>query len=240
MGKFTKWITGGLGWAFLGPIGGILGFALGSLFEEAESATKQQGYAATTPGSFAVSLLVLAAAIMKADGRVMRSELDYVKNFLRQNFGEDSATEALQMLRKLLDQPIPLQSVCAQIRQNLDYPARLELVHFLLIIAKADGEIHQAELNAVKHIAQLLGIQDNDLGAMDAMSEDTLEAAYKVLGIPQQASDIEVKKAYRRMALKYHPDKVGHLGEDFKETAKGKFQKVSAAYEKIRKQRNLK
>ncbi|MFO7940320.1 MAG: TerB family tellurite resistance protein [Bacteroidales bacterium] len=240
MGKFTKWITGGLGWAFLGPIGGILGFALGSLFEDAEKATKQLGYSATTPGSFAVSLLVLAAAVMKADGKVMRSELDYVKKFLRQNFGEDSAAEALQMLRKLLNQPIPLQSVCAQIRQNLDYPARLELLHFLLNVAKADGQIHQAELNAVKHIAQLLGIQDKDLSAMDAMSEDTLEAAYKVLGISQQASDAEVKKAYRRMALKYHPDKVGHLGEDFKETAKEKFQKVSAAYEKISKHRNIK
>jgi len=240
MGKFTKWITGGLGWAFLGPIGGILGFALGSLFEDAESATKQQGYSTTTTGSFAVSLLVLAAAVMKADGRVMRSELDYVKRFMRLNFGEESAGEALQMLQKILKQSIPLQSVCAQIRQNLDYPARLELVHFLLGISKADGAVEQAELNVIKHIAQLLGIQDKDFGAMDAMSADTLEAAYTVLGVTPQSTDTEIKKAYRRMALKYHPDKVGHLGEDFKNKAKEKFQKVNDAYEKISKQRNLK
>jgi len=240
MGKFTKWITGGLGWAFLGPIGGILGFALGSMFENSEQATRAKGYSATTTGSFVASILVLTAAVMKADGRVMRSELDYVKRFLVRNFGEDSANEAVQMLRNVLKQQIPLEAVCAQIRQNLDYPARLELVHFLLGVSKADGRVDQSEIKIIKQIALLLGIQSKDMGAMEAMSEDTLDAAYKVLGITAQASDEEVKKAYRRMALKYHPDKVGHLGDDFKEVAKGKFQKVNNAYEKIRKQRNLK
>jgi DnaJ like chaperone protein len=48
-----------------------------------------------------------------------------------------------------------------------------------------------------------------------------------------------VKKAYRRMAMKYHPDKVSHLGEEFQEVAKDKFQKVHSAFNNIKKSRNM-
>ncbi|MGC9375712.1 MAG: TerB family tellurite resistance protein, partial [Bacteroidales bacterium] len=131
MGKFGKWIAGGLGWAFFGPLGGILGFALGSLMENVD-AQQKSGYSITTSGSFAASLLVLVAAVMKADGRVLKSELNYVKKYFVQSFGEDSAAEAIRMLRDILKQNIPVQSVCLQIKQNLDYSSRLELIHLML------------------------------------------------------------------------------------------------------------
>ena len=102
MGNFGKWIAGGLGWAFLGPIGGLIGFAVGSLFDSASGQQITAGGRRSTSGAFAMSLLVLVADVMKADGRVLRSELEYVKKFFMQNFGADTSQEAIVMLREML------------------------------------------------------------------------------------------------------------------------------------------
>jgi DnaJ like chaperone protein len=238
MGKFGKWIAGGLGWAFFGPLGGILGFALGSLMENVE-AQPRSGYSMTTTGSFAASLLVLVAAVMKADGKVLKSELNYVKKYFVQSFGEDSAAEAIRLLRDILKQNIPMQSVCLQIKQNLDYSSRLELIHLMLGVAKADGQVDAGELNIIALIAKYLGVSSRDFDSIKSMFVEDVNSAYKILEIDPTVSDEEVKKAYRKMAVKYHPDKVSHLGEDFQQKAKEKFQRVNEAYEKIKKERGM-
>lgn len=238
MGKFGKWIAGGLGWAFFGPIGGILGFALGSLMETPEI-TKTKGYSATTTGSFAMTLLVLIAAVMKADGRILKSELNYVKKYFVQAFGYDSAVEAIQMLRDILSQNIPAQAVGLQIKQNMDYSSRLQLLHLLFGVAQADGQVDISELNTIASIAGYMGIGSRDFDSIKSMFVENVDSAYKILEVDKNASDEEIKKAYRKMAVKYHPDKVSHLGEDFKIKAKEKFQKVSEAYEKIKKERGI-
>ncbi|MFP4019666.1 MAG: TerB family tellurite resistance protein [Bacteroidales bacterium] len=240
MAKFTKWIAGGLGWAFLGPIGGILGFVLGSLVDESSTQGTKSGYSMTTTGSFSVSLLVLVAAVMKADNRVMRSELNYVKRFFIENFGEESAAEALKMLRDLIKQNIPINEVCQQIKQNMDYSSRLQLLHFLYGIANADGQIHESELRIINKIANGIGIGIKDRNSIQSMFIEDTDYAYKILEVEPSASDEEIKKAYRKMANKYHPDKVSHLGEDFQKVAHQKFRKVNEAYEKIKKERNIK
>lgn len=239
MGKFTKWIAGGLGWAFLGPIGGILGFVLGSMFDGMEGQRSSSGYSMTTTGSFAVSLLVLVAAVMKADQKLMRSELNYVKKYFIQNFGEESAAEAMKMLRDILKQNIPLGEVCQQIKQNMDYSSRLQLLHFLFGVSNADGQIHESEVQTIERIASLIGISQKDMDSIKSMFIEDTHYAYKILEVDPSVSDEEVKKAYRKMANKYHPDKVSHLGEDFQKVANQKFQKVNEAYEKIKKERNM-
>jgi len=238
MGKFGKWIAGGLGWAIFGPLGGILGFAIGSLMENVDVQQKS-GYSMTTTGSFAASLLVLIAAVMKADGKVMKSELDYIKKYFVQSFGNESAAEAIRMLRDILKQNIPVQSVCIQIKQNLDYSSRLELIHLMLGVAKADGQVDAGELNTITLIARYLGISSKDFDSIKSMFVEDVNSAYKILEIEPTVSDEEVKKAYRKMAVKYHPDKVSHLGEEFQQKAKEKFQRVNEAYEKIKKERGL-
>ncbi len=239
MGKFAKWIGGGLGWAFLGPIGGLIGFALGSLFDSASTQTVTTGDRRTTSGAFAMSLLVLVAAVMKADGKVVRSELDYVKKFFLQNFGPDTSSEAIVMLRDLLKQQIPVQDVCNQIRKNLDYSSRLQLLHFLFGIANADGHVHASEQKTIELLAGYMGISVKDLESIRSMFVPQTDSAYKILEIERKATDEEVKKAYRKMAIKYHPDKVSHLGEDFQKAANEKFQKVNEAYEIIKRERNI-
>ena len=243
MAKFGKWVGGGLGWAFGGPIGAIVGFMVGSMIDGGQEAVKHgatTGYSSrTTTGGYVMSLLVLVAAVMKADGKVLKSELDYVKKFLVHNFGEDSAQEAIKMLRDLLQQTIPVNEVCNQIQANMNYSARLQLVHFLFGIAQADGQVDPREEELIKNICNQMGIQKNDYISIQAMFVPNTESDYKILEIEKTATNEEVKKAYRRMAMKYHPDKVSQLGEEVQKAANEKFQRVNQAYENIKKERKM-
>lgn len=236
MAKYGKWIAGGLGWAFLGPIGGIIGFALGSILDSSQvSVTTSQ----TGRNSFMVSLLVLFSEVMKADGKVLKAELDYVKAFLTKTFGEEASREALMLLRDILKQNVPLMDVCHQIRDNMDYSSRLQVLHFLFGIANADGEISKSEVEVITRIANYLGISTKEFDSIRSMFIDNTEAYYTILEIDRTATIDEIKKAYRSMAIKYHPDKVGHLGEDIRTAAEEKFKKVNEAYEKIKKERGF-
>ncbi|MDR0566650.1 MAG: TerB family tellurite resistance protein [Prevotellaceae bacterium] len=241
MAKYGKWISGAIGWWLLGPIGGIVGFALGTLFDATNSRTsKPQPAEATHRDGFTVSLLVLMAAVLKADGKVMQSELDYVKKFLVQRFGAAAAGRHLLFLRNVLQQPLPLYDVCGQIRSNLNLSARLELLHLLFGIAAADGEINLSERNIIKRIAEHIGISAADYSSVSAMFATVDKSwAYKVLEVERSATDDEVKKAYRRMAIKHHPDKVAQMGEDVQRAATEKFRKVREAYEFIKKERAM-
>jgi len=242
MAKFGKWIGLGLGWALGGPIGGILGLAVGSIFDTGTSVTAGQVRstgAQTLRGDYAASLLVLIAAVMKADGRVMKSELDYVKRYFISRFGTDTANEAVVMLRDILKQEIPLRDVTHQLSQRLDYSYRLEMLHFLFGIASADGSVSDAENQVIQSIAGYMHISDSDFQSIRAMFVSQTDASYKILEIEPTSSDEDVKKAYRTMAMKYHPDKVSHLGEDFKKVAHEKFRKVQEAYDQIKKERGM-
>ncbi|MBE9467111.1 MAG: TerB family tellurite resistance protein [Bacteroidetes bacterium] len=239
MAKFGKWIGGGLGWAFLGPIGAIIGFAVGSAIDGSSATVYKQQVRTTTKGDFAASLLVLIAAVMKADGKILKSELDYVKEYFIKAFGHDSAVEAIRMLRDILKQNIPVEQVCIQIKQNLDYSSRLQMLHLLFGIAKADGEIHKNELIIIQKISYYIGVNQKDFDSIKSMFYDNVDSSYKILGVERSASNDEIKKMYRKMAVQYHPDKVSYLGEDVQKDAKEKFQKINDAYNKIKKERSM-
>ena len=104
-----------------------------------------------------MSLLVLVAAVMKADGKVVKSELDYVKQFFVRQFGRESAKQALLMLKDILKQEIPVRDVCLQIKGNMDYSSRLQLLHLLFNISLADGVIDPSEIEIVEKISWLPG-----------------------------------------------------------------------------------
>ena len=242
----SPWITGALGWAFFGPLGGLFGYAAGSLFNSAaRTAAQAQGAAQAGPDAarndFIASLLVLAAAMMKADGRATKTELDVVKKFFTQQFGAGIAQQALQMLRDLLQKDIPTGPVCGQIRAHMNYSQRMALLHFLFSIAHADGALHPAENHLLQQVAADLGIRAGDIRSIAAMFAPKADpdADYRILEVAPQATDEEVRKAYRRMSMKHHPDKVAHLGPEFQKTATEKFQRVNAAYAAIKKSRGM-
>lgn len=238
MSFLSRLFFGGLGWALGGPVGGIIGFALASLAESNMSVQEvRQDARMTHAGDFGASLLVLCAVMMKADDKVLKSELDYVKAFYIRQFGLESAQQQMLLLREILKQEIKYQEVCAQIRSHLNYPTRLELMHLLFGIALSDGSVNAQELRLIEDIASQLGIQTTDFISLKAMFVKDKTAAYKILEVETTASEEEVKKAYRKMAIKYHPDKVHHLGPEFQKDANDKFKKISVAYEDIKKER---
>ena len=236
--NYGKWIGGGLGWAFGGPLGAIIGFALGSAFGK-NSNTEEYIGGTTQQRDFNVSLLVLSAAVMKADGSVKKSELDYVKRFFLTNFGQERAEKYILMLREILKQDIQVYDVSQQVGRFMDYSSKLQLLHFLFGIASADGSTHENEIDVISVIAKYMGISSIDFQSIKAMFVQQVDSSYKILGIEPTATDDEVKKAYREMAKKYHPDKVAYLGEDVRKSAEQKLQEVNEAYEKIRKQRGF-
>lgn len=244
MKKYAKWIGGGMGWVLGGPIGALLGFAIGSMIDNTtQVSTYGPGGSErmrTTTNDFIISLLILSAVVMKADGKVMKSELNYVKAFFTRQFGNEKASELMLMLRDLLSQPIDVRGVGTQIRQHMAHPMRLQLLHYLFGIAAADGSVATRELEVIEEISRNLGISLKDFESIRAMFGTDEKSAYKVLEIEESASDTEVKKAYRKMALKYHPDKVGDLGEEVSKAAREKFEKVQQAYDAIKKQRGFK
>ena len=245
-----KWITGAIGWALGGPLGGLVGYLLGSLFE-GDNAPQGNGGAGYASGgaftaneqrnSFLVSLLVLSAAVMKSDGKVLKSELEYVKDFIRRSFGEYALPQALQILKAALEKNIDLPQVCAQIKLYMDPHQRLQLFHYLVGIANADGHVSQVEVTDLKNIALYLGIPAQEAASILAMFGGAdVNSAYKVLEIDPSATDEEVKRAYKKMAIKHHPDKVESLGEDVKKAAEEKFQQINNAKDMIYKARGMK
>ncbi len=235
--SYAKWVGGTLGWAFGGPIGALLGFAFGRMYEKMDAGTK--ALKGTPQGDFRVSLLVLSAAVMKADGVVKRAELNYVKTFYLRNFGMENAERYILMLREILKQDVHIAEVSMQIRQFMDYPARLQLMHYLFGVAQSDGHIAASELQLITSIGGYLGLDPADFNSIKAMFFKEEDSAYKVLEIEKSATNEDIKRAYRDMALKYHPDKLSHLGEEVRRSAEKKFQEVSAAYEHIKKQRGM-
>jgi len=239
MGKYAKWIGGGFGWALGGPIGAIIGFALGSALDNLKKEENLHNEPLTTRGDFAASLLILSAAVMKADNKVMRSELEFVKQFYVSQFGEYRAKNYINTLKSILEKDFSLDEVCTQIRSNMDYDSRIHLLHYLFGIAIADREIISTEVKTIDSISDYLGVAEDDFGSIKALFYKDPSAAYVLLGIEPDATIPEIKKAYREMAMKYHPDKVIHLGEDFQKAANERFQKINEAYETIQKEKGF-
>lgn len=230
---------GGLGWVLGGPIGAILGVTLASMADGQKWNTQTRAYPRTRPGDFIVSLLVLFAFVMKADKKMLKTELNFVKTFLSQQFPHENTQMYLTIFRDVLKQTYPLVDVCRQIQRHMDHSSRLELIHVLFGLANSDQEIHKSEIEMIHKIAGYLNVNDKDFTSIKSMFVNDPSAAYKILEIDPSCSDDDVKKAYRKMANKYHPDKVTHLGADLQKLAEDKFKAVSQAYRDIKKERSM-
>lgn len=253
-----KWIGGAMGFVAFGPLGALAGYVLGRWFDQtadeaiaAEQAGGRSEFDPAQRNSFLFSMLVMASYIIQADGRIMHSELEYVRNFLRRNFGEHALDQGERVLLSLFDQRKRMderepgsykQTICdcgAQIAANMNLEQRLQLLEFLAQIARSDGNVCASEIEALKEVAVAMGLSVRDVESMLHLESSSLEDAYKVLEIEPTATNDEVRAAYRRLALLHHPDRVASLGEDVRQAAEKKFQSINNAKERIFKARGL-
>ena len=235
-------LWGGLGWVLAGPIGAIIGYSLGGMKGQSRNSNNyfnSNSYPKTQPGDFIVSLLVLFGAVMKADEKMLKSELNFVKEFLSKEFKPKQVRDFMTLFRDILKQDYPIKDVCKQIARSMDYPSRLELIHILFGLSLSDGNIHPKEHKIIYTISNYLNINQSDFSSIKAMFVKDVESDYKILEISKNSTDAELKKAYRKMAVKYHPDKVSHLGNEVKKIAEEKFKMVSQAYSNIKKSRSI-
>ncbi|WP_455058896.1 DnaJ domain-containing protein [Prevotella pallens] len=271
-----KWIGSALGWILSGGnvLGAIAGYCIGSLLSDATSTAERENgfngngktfrndYSDTQfnqrpfeedRNSFLFSMLVLSSYIIKADGKIMHSEMNCVRNFLHNNFGEQAVRQGEDILLKLFEMQKQqgattfketIRKSCVEISFHMNIGQRLQLLDYLIIIAKVDGTVSPEEVYALKEVATYLGLSAQDVDSMLNMEASSnqqigLDEAYKILGISPNATNDEVKAAYRKMALKHHPDRVSTLGDDVREAAEKKFQEINNAKERIYKARGL-
>ena len=239
---FGKWIAGALGWAMFGPIGGILGYYFASraekLSEAAAQQAEEQSWNQGQRNSFLMSLLVLSTAVIKADGKTTSQELSTLRSFFARNFGPQAGNEAEEIVKDLLTKDFNLYEVCGQIRSCMDYSQRLQLYHYLVSLGACDG-LHKSEIDVLEVIASYIGLSKSEVDSIFAQFRPSNDSNYRILEITPEATNDEVKKAYRKMAVKYHPDKVATLGEDVQKAAEEKFKAISQAYEAICKERGI-
>lgn len=224
-----------------GPFGAVIGFLIGMYIEYAGSEDSRKdsrkNYAEAPPTDYTRHLLILIAAIMNADGSAMRSELDLVKRMLVRTYGEQRAAHLLLILREMLKEKQDVTIVCRQIRGEMAYSQRLELLHVLFRISRADADINPSELQLLQHIASQMGITTPDFLSLRAMFVTSPDSDYKILDVSPNAGEEEVKKAYRKMAMRFHPDRLLGLTDSEKKAAEEKFLSVQNAYENIKRKR---
>lgn len=241
-----KWIAAILGLMFYGARGAILGFIIGSILDSLTSSSSGSGFKVftqetkVTPGDFELHLLSLSAIVIRADGKVSQREMDYVRSYFVQAYGKERANAIFRTFNEVVNKREMNAARIAQfLAQRTQYAARLQIVHFLFSIANADGHVSQPEADKIREIAGYLRLGAKDFESIMAMFFKTTDNAYKILEIDKSATDAEVKKAFRTMAKKYHPDRIQHMDEAYIKGAEEKFRKVQEAYEQIQKERGL-
>lgn len=242
-----RWLLAILGYTFFRLPGAILGFILGSLADNIGG--KSGGGFRTTfqgprdrvsPADFELNLLSLASLVIKADGKISQVELDYVRNYFVQAYGRERANETFRVFRQVINKrEISASRICQLLRQRMRYESRLQVLHFLFSIANSDGIVSSHEVEQISRIAGFLGVQQRDFESIKAMFFKNPDSAYKILEIERTATESEIKKAYRNMAKKFHPDKLQHMDEAYRKGAEEKFRKVQEAYEQIQKERGF-
>ena len=237
MGRFAPFIGALLGYMVLRFPGALIGYFIGRMLGGTTVKTVYRS-SHTAPLNFGLNLITLASAVIKADGKVEQKELDYVRQFFIRNYGQARAQELFKQFNQEINKAnVDLRRICQEFSQYTSYATREQIIYFLIDLAKADGYITDSEIQKLSEIAGYLRIQNWQ--RLRALFEESSDQAYKVLGVSKDAEVAEIKKAYRDLVKKYHPDKVITDDAALKAGAEEKFKQVQKAYETIQKERNF-
>ena len=253
IGAIVGWIWSGSFW------GGLLGFFIGGFIDSMTKARVVIHRRTTSRDDFIKTMLIFTTVVVKSDnGKMMRSELDFVKAQLLRLLGHEKTQEALLVLRDMLNQEFDIAAVAHQFGRNSSIHEKLMMLQYLFGLAATDGTVDPAEMEVIRFISNSMGISDRYFESLKAMffgwqgnfggggyssgsyrPAYNIENDYKILEIEPSATDEEVKKAYRTQAMKHHPDKVNHLGDEIRKAAEERFAKLNESYERIKRARGM-
>ena len=236
-----KWVAAVIGYSFLRFPGAILGFMVGGFFEflSKNSLQIRTSSYAINPETFQLNLLALSALIIKADGKIEQKELDFVRSFFIGQYGKERADSIFRTFNTQMKKETQhLDQLTRVFVQQTAYETRLQILHFLFGIANADGNISDVELQKLSQVASGMRLRLPDFESIKAMFVKNTDNAYKILEIDSNASQDEIKSAYRKMAKKYHPDKLRGQDPAMIKGAEEKFREVQKAYETLMHQKN--
>ena len=233
------WLFAFIGFLLFRLPGAVLGFFLGSLVSNTRVYTNYGGTRINTR-DFELRLLTLASLVIKADGKVTQKELDYVRRYFVSAYGKARANEVFRIFNNELHKTdVSAAEICTYFATFSRDESRLQLLHFLFGIAQADGSVSEAEWLKIESFSRYLKVRPIDFESIKAMFIKQVDGAYKILEVDKSANDAEIKKAYRDLAKRHHPDKVQHLGEAYVKAAREKFQNIQKAYEQIKSERGF-
>ncbi len=234
MAKYEKWLGAGLGFVVGGPMGSMIGYAAG---EQIGKPAKKYSNTANT-SEFETNLILLASALIKADGRVTREELDFVRSFFTDHFDPVHIEEKMAILHHCLERQYNTRKACDDLRISASMSTRVQILHFLFDIAIADTDLSQRERDTIFVIAGWLNINDIDF---DRIRQSYIAEVkrYNIFGLPHTATFEEIKAAYRRLVLEYHPDRNIDLPPAQQKALAAKFRQVQDAFEQIRAERGI-
>ena len=236
-----KWVAAVIGYSFLRFPGAILGFIVGGFFEflSKNSLQIRTSSYAINPETFQLNLLALSALIIKADGKIEQKELDFVRSFFIGQYGKERADSIFRTFNTQIKKETQhLDQLTRVFVQQTSYETRLQILHFLFGIANVDGNISDVELQKLSQVASGMRLRLPDFESIKAMFVKNTDNAYKILEIDSNASQDEIKSAYRKMAKKYHPDKLRGQDPAMIKGAEEKFREVQKAYETLIHQKN--
>ena len=263
MSWLGKILGGAIGFALGGPIGALAGVALGHNFDRPATAGREDGRAEPdlleprerTQTAFFTATFSVMGHLAKADGQVTRDEIRLaaqVMDEMRLTGAPRRIAERLFREGKADD--FPIDEVLDQLRRECRYGAHLVtmFVEILLHAAFADGELHARERALLERICVRLHLPAGELERLEAMmraqrhvrgspAPDALSTAdaCAILGVEETCTDAELKKAYRRMMNRHHPDKLVAKGlpEEMMRVATEKTREIRTAYERLRRAR---
>lgn len=213
--------------------------------------------------NFRAEFILLTAQVLKADGNVKQKELKFVYWFLEKEYGKDALKTNINLLNKCLSKNYKLGKALKKIDFEQDSATKIQMVNYLVKIVTIDGYLSTNEIKVLSHICKgidLTAVQLRSILAMHSFiteeqhhnqqkqyqkqkeytPKSRLRSSYLVLGISPSSSVSDIKKAYRKLVVLYHPDKTGHLSEQFQIESKDKFLKVNDAYDLLKEKLNFK
>ena len=221
-----------IGYTFFRLPGAFVGFFIGSFLSPKVQKISSK--------DFEINLLALASLVIKADGKVTQNELDFVRRYFVSAYGKNRANEVFKIFNQnVKNKGISVSKISRLFNLALNYESRLQVIHFLFGIAKADGNISELEIKKLLEFSNLFKLSYADFLSIKAMFIHETDNAYKILELDKTATNDQIKKSYRELAKKHHPDKVQHLGDAYVKAAQDKFQQIQKAYQNIKNERGF-